>query len=257
MDTKINTQKERISFAFVFYRWVLGTLSFLAAIYLLVSLLAQALGLEPIYASLVATGMISLGIFWLLTILQYRGLLNSLTQWGIGQSVRMYHCAQLGLLPPTMRKVNQYKVPLILIGTGRSIISLWFFVQTLFLAAALSSGQFNSYIIFAALSLLALIALPFWIYSRHNKSKHKTIILPPKVKITKSSTYHFTLSQIRIRYEIRPAPEDYLPFSKQRKLVREHQEESARQEDYSTQEANKEATQPEQVLEADEIEYVN
>ena len=257
-------QKERLNFALTFYCWVLGALAFLALAYLLVVALAQVLGIEVVSSNPVSIGMITLGIFWLLTILQYRGLLTPLTQWGIGQSVRMYHCAQLGLLPPTLRKVNQYKVPLVLMGTQRSVVSIWFFVQTLFLATALGSGQFNSYISFMVFSLLALIILPFWIYSRHDKNKHKTIVLPPSIelssiKIGEAGSFSFILQQLRAKYRIQPAREDYLPFSKQRKLVREQQEAAEHQQDSPTQNA-KQATQsgqPEQIVEADEIEYAD
>ena len=255
-------QKERLGFVFIFYCWVLGTLAFLFLIYLLVVVLAQALGIEAVSSSPVSVGMITLGIFWLLTILQYRGLLAPLTQWGVGQSVRMYHCAQLGLLPPMLRKVNQYKVPLVLIGTQRSIISVWFFVQTLFFATALDSGRFNSYISFMAFSLLALIALPFWVYSQHNKSKHKTIILPPSIKVSgikvgKAGSFSFMFQQLRAKYRIQPAREDYLPFSKQRKLVREQQEAARAGEDEFQSQDSGQTVQPEQVVEADEIEYAD
>ena len=258
-------QKERLYFVFIFYCWVLGTLIFLALTYLLVVGLAQVLGIEAVSSNPVSVGMITLGIFWILTVLQYRGLLTPLTQWGIGQSVRMYHCAQLGLLPPVLRKVNQYKVPLVLIGTQRSIISIWFFVQTLFLATALGSERFGSYLSFMAFSLLALIALPFWVYSRHNKSKHKTIILPPSIEISnikvgKAGSFSFMFQQLRAKYRIQPAREDYLPFSKQRKLVREQQEAAmAAKDDYQTQISRQAAQseQAEQIVEADEIEYAD
>ena len=261
-DYMTDRQKERLNFVFTFYCWVLGALAFLALTYLMVAVLAQVLGIEAVSSNPVFVGMITLGIFWVLTVLQCRGVLVFLTQWGIGQSVRMYHCAQLGLLPPTLRKVNQYKVPLVLIGAQRSIVSIWFFVQTLFLATALNAAQFTSYIIFMVLSLLALIALPFWIYSRHDRSKHKTIVLPPSIEISsikvgEVGSLRFVFLQLRAKYHIQPAKEDYLPFSKQRKLVREQQEAARMDEEEHQAQNNRQTAQPEQVVEADEIEYAD
>ena len=255
-----NTQKEKFGFIFTFYRWVVGTLVFLALIYLLAGLLAQALGLESVYSSPVALGMISLGVFWLLTVLQYRGLLKPVTQWGIGQSAKMYHCAQMGLLPPMLRKVNQHEVPLVLTGVQRSMISMWFFVQTFFLAAALSGGRFDFYVLFMTVSLYILVALPFALYSRHNKDKHKTIVLPPDIKASDVGKHRFSLSYLRVKYEIRPAAEDYLPFSRQRKLVREHMQAQADAEQEFQEQERRQAEQieqTEQVVEADEIEYAD
>ena len=252
-----NTQKEQFGFAFAFYRWVLGTLAFLLLAYLLVNLLAQVFGIEAVLNNPVAAGMISLGIFWVLTVLQYRGVLAFLTQWGIGQSTKMYHCAQMGLLPPMLRKVNQYKVPLVLTGIQRSILSVWFFILTILLALASTDDHFNSVFVFTVLSLFILIALPFWLYSRHNKEKHKTIVLPPRVTLAELSKHHFTFSHIRTMYEIRPAKEDYLPFSKQRELVREQQEAARVEEEEYQAQSSKQPVQPEQVVEANEIEYAD
>jgi hypothetical protein len=253
--TAPDQQKERLRFAFTFYPWVLATVTFLLLAQLLVGLVAQTLGLEAIRYGSVAGGMITLGVFWLLTILQFRGLLMIFTQWGIGQSAKMYYCAQLGLLPPLARKVNQYKIPLILIGVQRSVLSIWFFIQTLFLSAGFANKQFESYLFFIAVSLLILTILPFWLYSRHNKGKHKSIVLASPLEKHELKRQHFALSRLRAKYHIHPAPEDYLPFSKRRKLMREHEEAiSAAQE---AQTRSKQDTAPEQVVEASEIEYAD
>ncbi|MCL2438545.1 MAG: amino acid permease [Coriobacteriia bacterium] len=125
--------------------------------------------------------------------------------------------------------------------------------------SSLQSGQSTTYLVILIACFLVALVLPFWIYSRHDKSKHKTIVLPSLIKPHELGRRRFSLPRFRAKYHIRPAPEDYLPFSKRRQLVRKHHEATvaAQQKAEQAHSAQQDTAsqQAEKVIEPDEIEY--
>jgi glutamate:gamma-aminobutyrate antiporter len=126
--------------------------------------------------------------------------------------------------------------------------------------STLQAGQSTTYLVILAACFVVALILPFWIYARHDKSKHKTIVLPAVIRAHEDEALRgrFTLPRFRAKYHLRPAPEDYLPFSKRRKQVREHHEASvaAREQQQTNNDMRTaESIQPEQVVEANDIEY--
>ena len=121
--------------------------------------------------------------------------------------------------------------------------------------AGLAQGQSTTYLLILIVCFVVALILPFWIYSRHDKSKHKTIVLPSLIKSHELEQHHkLSLPRFRAKYHIRPAPEDYLPFSWRRKLMRQHHEGVAQAQSES---AAAEEPTVETVLEPDEIEYAD
>jgi len=125
--------------------------------------------------------------------------------------------------------------------------------------AGLQTGQPATYLLILVSCFAVALVLPFWIYARHDKGKHKTIVLPSLIKSHELGRHRLALPRFRAKYHIRPAPEDYLPFSWRRKLMREHHEGIAahkKAEEQGGQQATGE-TPPEIVVEPDEIEYAD
>ena len=160
---------------------------------------------------------------------------------------------------------RKYQVPggivgkVIIAGTGL-VTTLCGFAISFVPPSGLQSGQSSTYLMILVGSFLAALVLPFWIYGRHDKSKHKTIVLPSVIRSHEAARSRFVLPRFRAKYHIHPAPEDYLPFSKNRKLAREHHEAAVAQQadaQRSTQSRDAGQTPPESVVEADQIEYAD
>jgi len=125
--------------------------------------------------------------------------------------------------------------------------------------SSLASGESTTYLVMLVVCFLVALVIPFWIYSRHNKSKHKTIVLPSTIKAHELHRHRFVLPRFRAKYHIRPAPEDYLPFSWRRKLMRQHHEGIAAHKATEAQRSQHTADDapPEIIVEPDEIEYTD
>ena len=245
---------ERLAFAAMIYLWMLTTFAAVAVTYLGLYAVAYLTRL-PLLESTAAKVFFVIGATWISTLLHVRGFRGF--TW-VSEPIRgVYMLAQQGLLPPLMRKVNQFKVPLLLITFQGILTTFW----ALFLAWT-GEGiriQPTMVVIVSSLFLLLILALPFWLYARHNKAKHKTIVLPSLTKPRGNKRSTLILPRFRAKYQIHPAPEDYLPFSWRKKLMREHHEGIAaykKAEEQGVHQASSESP-AETVVEADEIEYTN
>jgi len=251
-----NLSSERAGFVAMFYQWHLIVFAAIAVLYFGLSGIASLFNLQALHNPNVIVIVVA-GLVWIATLLQARGVL---AMNFIVEPIRgMYGAAQMGLLSTTFRKVNQHEVPLALILAQAVFASLWALVLGTFMRNVASHATFS--IIFLLGFLLFVAVLPFWLYSRHNKAKHKTIVLPSLIATQDTSGIFSSLARFRTRYHIRPTPEDYLPFSWRKKLVREHQAEGTAREDAtakrSEQQDAADTSSSEQVLEPDEIEYVD
>jgi amino acid transporter len=157
---------------------------------------------------------------------------------------------------------RKYQIPggtigkVIVAGSG-VVTTLFAFGISFVPPGGLQSGQSTTYLVILVGCFLVALVLPFWIYARHDKGKHKTIVLPSLIKSHEVDVHHrrLTLPRFRGIHHIRPAPEDYLPFSKRRKLVREHHEAQVAAQTQQSTQSNEYDPQTEQVINADEIEY--
>ncbi|MCL2525700.1 MAG: amino acid permease [Coriobacteriia bacterium] len=124
--------------------------------------------------------------------------------------------------------------------------------------AGLQAGQSSTYLIILAACFVLAFITPFWIYARHDKSKHKTIVLPSLIRSHELGQHRFSLPRFRAKYHLRPAPEDYLPFSWNRKVRREQHEDMMAAYEARQQQSVEPAAYdgPETVVEAEDIEYV-
>jgi len=246
---------ERAGFVAVFYQWHIIIFTIVAFFYFLFSGVAHLFNIEAL-SNPGAIVIITAGLIWIATLLQARGVQAACF---IAEPIRgMYAAAQMGLLANTFRKVNQFEVPLALIIAQAFFASTWILALATFMGNIAEQAVFSA--IFAVGFLLLIAALPFWLYSRHNKAKHKTIVLPSLITAQNTQGILSSIAKFRTRYHIRPAPEDYLPFSWNKKVVREQgakgtSEDTARQNSEKQQGASD--IPPEQVLEPDEIEYTD
>ena len=155
---------------------------------------------------------------------------------------------------------RKYQIPggivgkTIIAGTGL-IVTIFAFGISFVPPSSLQSGQSTTYLAILGGCFIAAFMLPFLIYARHDKSKHKTIVLPSVLRPHELDSHRFSLLRFRAKYHIRPAPEDYLPFSKQRKLVRKHHEKATAAQTSAKQSVTTQSQQSEQVIEPDQIEY--
>ena len=260
---------EQFAFVAIFYRWI-GAIAFDAFIlfvgFWVIGILVPPFSFLENTATIAAFSILT---FWIFTMLATRAIAGS--SFIINTIRGMYACAQQGLLPPLTRRVNQHGTPLVLIILQAVIFATF----TLMLGTWVRGFATMTVptIILQTAIIGALFAAPFWLYARHNKSRHKTIVLPsldrPEVSGTANGALDKlgkALARFSTNYHLRPAPEDYLPLSFRRKQVREYHEANATQRKTAEQGAdtgsekagaNHEGIQAETVIEADEIEYTN
>jgi glutamate:gamma-aminobutyrate antiporter len=158
---------------------------------------------------------------------------------------------------------RKYQVPggivgkIVIAGIGLATTLCAFFISFV-PPGSLQAGEATTYLLILVSCFAAALVLPFWIYSRHNKSKHKTIVLPSLIRAHEADAYGLSLLRFRAKYHIKPAPEDYLPFSRQRRFTRKQQEDvyAANASSQAAESKNNSAGN-ERVIEADEIEYTD
>ena len=264
----------------------LKNLSLSSGITQALTVLFANIGIHAQFAAGIVTLMIAIGVT------------AEVAGWVVGPARGIYMAAQQGLLPPLLRKVNQYDVPVVLLIIQGIVVTIWACVLTIggggnnlsfliaisltvviYIAAylllyaayfvlifkhkdlkrryhlpggivgktliagigtlaslfalgitfvppsTLQSGESATYLIILTAGFLVTLTLPFLIYARRNKAKHKTIVMPSRITLAEARKRRFVLPRFRGMHHIRPAPEDYLPFSQYRKARRLHQEE--------------------------------
>jgi len=253
---------EQLAFAAIFYRWILAItfdVFILSAGFWILSMLIPPLSF---LGNPTTIALLSITTFWIFTILATRKVSGS--GFIIDTARGMYAVAQQGLLPPLSRRVNQHGAPLVLIIPQAIVFAILALMLGTWIAGFAHMTVVT--VILQTLIIAALVAAPWYLYARHNKSRHKTIVLPALEHASELSGINKALARFSTRYHLRPAPEDYLPLSFRRKQVREYHEANAAYREAAEQgidpnasnsDAGSEAAQAETVIEADEIEYTS